>query len=227
MGNLLGSSSSTQSRSSDDDIDEFLSRLMVDSRPTERVIAVSPPEGNEVVCTHYESGCLLICPEASCGKKYPCTTCHDRNVRGHRLNGYRVKKIACKNCDSEQNTSIMCETCDTVFGKYFCEICNIFDDRELGYYHCFDCRKCRTGGPDNNFHCFQCETCLSLSSLRSHSCLNGDGGSDNCPICFDDMNHPDCDRTAMPCGHTIHSDCFRRLQNSSAPKLCPVCRQPL
>lgn len=40
-----------------------------------------------------------------------------------------------------QNT---CEKCGTLFGKYFCDICNFFDDNiEKEQFHCDGCGLCR------------------------------------------------------------------------------------
>ena len=36
-----------------------------------------------------------------------------------------------------------CSECGIVFGRYFCSVCNLFDDEEKGQFHCQDCGICR------------------------------------------------------------------------------------
>ena len=41
-----------------------------------------------------------------------------------------------------------CKDCSVKFGRYFCEICRLFDDHERGQFHCHGCGICRCG--ENN-----------------------------------------------------------------------------
>ncbi len=56
----------------------------------------------------------------------------------------KVKRIQCLLCKHEQNVTNTCEKCGVQFGKYYCEICRLFDDDDTkGQFHCDKCGICR------------------------------------------------------------------------------------
>jgi RING finger and CHY zinc finger domain-containing protein 1 len=44
----------------------------------------------------------------------------------------------------------------------------------------------------------------------------------NCPICYEYLFDSVQPTAVMPCGHTIHSSCFRDLQSNHQTS-CPIC----
>jgi len=101
-------------------------------------------------CTHYKRRSSLVA--ACCGELFACRFCHDefhetkspiltrkKNVEGmsskiatkdtiHTMNRHEVQTIVCMECGHEQAPAQDCELCGIRLGKYFCEICNFFDD---------------------------------------------------------------------------------------------------
>ncbi len=58
-----------------------------------------------------------------------------------------------------------CIKCEIVFAKYFCSVCNLYDDNgeKKGIYHCDKCGICRVGPAKKYFHCDSCNACLHIS----------------------------------------------------------------
>ncbi|TKV93569.1 hypothetical protein SEVIR_9G233700v4 [Setaria viridis] len=107
-------------------------------------------------------------------------------------------------------------------GKYFCEICNFFDDDiSKGQYHCHGCGICRTGGADNFFHCDTCGCCYSNVLKDSHRCVER-AMHHNCPVCFEYLFDSTKDISVLQCGHTIHLECMNEMR-AHHHFSCPVC----
>jgi len=49
-------------------------------------------------------------------------------------------------------------------------------------------------------------------------------GSDNCPICLQDITNPN-DKNILLCGHNFHHDCIEQWYITSAKDRCPICRK--
>lgn len=106
-----------------------------------------------------------------------------------------------------------CIGCSIRFARYFCGVCNLFDDAEKGQYHCSKCGICRlaaidqlegfcermgrnscwslnsfefrrVGGKDNFVHCDTCGLCLQVALKESHKCVQQASHS-NCPVCME------------------------------------------
>ena len=39
--------------------------------------------------------------------------------------------------------SNLCSECDLTFGKYYCEVCHLYDNKDKGQFHCDKCGLCR------------------------------------------------------------------------------------
>lgn len=79
-------------------------------------------------------------------------------------------------------------------------------------YHCPFCNLCRVGkglGRDY-FHCMTCNACMSMQ-LTVHKCREK-GMESDCPICHDFLFTSNTPVKALPCGHFMHSDCFKVCQ---------------
>jgi len=84
-----------------------------------------------------------------------------------------------------------------------------FFNREI--YHCPYCNLCRVGkglGVDY-FHCMNCNACMSRS-LMIHTCREK-SLEENCPICHEYIFTSCSPVKALPCGHAMHSTCFKVL----------------
>ncbi|KAF5947844.1 hypothetical protein HYC85_013801 [Camellia sinensis] len=122
-------------------------------------------------------------------------------------------------------------------GKYYCSKCKFFDDDVLkNQYHCDKCGICRIGGKENFFHCNKCGKHLYefLSTLffyvvvrysrlmkDSHICIEK-AMHHNCPVCFEYLFETTKDIKVLPCGHTIHSQCVKEMEQHLQYS-CPVC----
>eukprot|EP00252_Welwitschia_mirabilis_P007505 TRINITY_DN18928_c0_g3_i3.p1 TRINITY_DN18928_c0_g3~~TRINITY_DN18928_c0_g3_i3.p1 ORF type:complete len:231 (+),score=37.57 TRINITY_DN18928_c0_g3_i3:80-694(+) len=134
-----------------------------------------------------------------------------------------TKEMMCMVCLQIQPVAANCSTssCKGLpMAKYFCSICKFFDD-EREIYHCPFCNVCRVGrglGIDY-FHCMTCNGCMS-KTLAVHRCRER-GLESNCPICHDFLFSSSAPVKALPCGHFMHSDCFRIYTCSHYT--CPIC----
>jgi len=81
--------------------------------------------------------------------------------------------------------------------------------------------KCRIGGRENFFHCYKCRCCYSVVLMNSHPCIEGAMHHD-CPVCFEYLFESTNDVTVLPCGHTIHGNCLKEMQDHFQ-YACPLC----
>eukprot|EP00326_Haptolina_ericina_P009736 CAMPEP_0181206922 /NCGR_PEP_ID=MMETSP1096-20121128/21295_1 /TAXON_ID=156174 ORGANISM="Chrysochromulina ericina, Strain CCMP281" /NCGR_SAMPLE_ID=MMETSP1096 /ASSEMBLY_ACC=CAM_ASM_000453 /LENGTH=249 /DNA_ID=CAMNT_0023297857 /DNA_START=82 /DNA_END=830 /DNA_ORIENTATION=+ len=138
------------------------------------------------------------------------------------MNRHHVRAVICVTCDKEQPPSAECIYCATVFGAYFCGVCNLFDD-DVGkeQFHCEKCGICRVGGRENFFHCDTCGACYSTELQGNHICVPNSMQRD-CPICyeflFDSLEAPQ----VLRCGHTIHRKCLESY-SAHGGYTCPLC----
>lgn len=172
-------------------------------------------------CEHYSRKCKVVSP--CCNKEYSCRLCHDNDVDKlckHKFDRKSVKEVVCNSCKTRQTISNVCVNCKTVFGTYFCDICNLYDNIDKGQYHCKDCDMCRVGGEKNFFHCKNCNLCISSTVKDTHKCI--DVTDTNCPICMEDIFSSVTECTNMKCGHYIHTECLKLMISHGGVK-CPTC----
>ena len=62
-------------------------------------------------------------------------------------------------------------------------------------------------------------------SLLDTSSGDEEEGQSKCPICFEEQ-HPD-DSMTLPCKHSFHGECVRRLRRYGIQQICPLCRTEL
>lgn len=173
-------------------------------------------------CVHYIRRCSLLAP--CCKKYYNCRLCHN-DKEDHELDRRTVEALKCLQCDSSQEVNSHCKDCGIKFGRYYCEICRLFDDTEKGQFHCSGCGICRVGGVENFFHCDRCDMCLGIQLKDSHKCVEKSSRSD-CPICYEDIHTSRIPSHVPPCGHLLHSSCFTKLLESGG-YACPICSKSL
>ncbi|XP_020259997.1 E3 ubiquitin-protein ligase MIEL1-like [Asparagus officinalis] len=181
-------------------------------------------------CAHYKRRCRIRAP--CCNEIFYCRHCHNEakncldvdQVERHEIPRHDVKKVICTLCDTEQNVR---QNCSIVgMGKYFCEKCNFFDDDvSKNQYHCDGCGICRTGGKENFFHCDRCGCCYSQILKDSHQCVER-AMHHNCPICFEFLFDSTRDISVLPCGHTIHLECLREMEQHFLLS-CPLCSKSI
>lgn len=168
------------------------------------------------------------------GRLYTCRLCceQDRDMpmkdQDEPLDRYAVTEVMCMMCNTLQPADDRCvnphcESHGKPFAKYFCKICNLYDDGpNKKIYHCPFCNVCRSGfglGIDYR-HCMRCNACVSLAD-DEHRCipqkLQG-----SCPICFDDMFQSTEPLRGLKCGHVMHLSCFN-LYIRGFHYTCPLC----
>lgn len=174
-------------------------------------------------CKHYQRQCKLVA--ACCGAVVACRFCHDE-VSDHNMNRHETQEMICMVCGTRQKVDKSCANCKTEMARYFCKFCKLFDDdprHEI--YHCPFCNLCRRGkglGIDV-FHCMTCNACMSLS-MKKHVCREH-GLESECPICSDYLFTSSMPVKELPCGHFMHSKCFKTYSRSSYT--CPICSKSM
>jgi RING finger/CHY zinc finger protein 1 len=132
------------------------------------------------------------------------------------------KQVICSLCGTEQEVGKICISCGVCMGKYFCEVCKLFDDDiSKQQYHCHGCGICRIGGGENFFHCSKCGCCYSTVLKNSHACVEGAMHHD-CPICFEYLFDSIDGVSVLRCGHTIHENCLKEMEKHRK-LICPLC----
>lgn len=179
-------------------------------------------------CNHYNRNCLIFTD--CCNKYYSCRICHDEN-EDHTLDSRKsVNKIKCIKCNTEQSISNECinSNCKIEFGKYYCEVCRLWENNKNRYeifYHCSDCNICRCGPKENFFHCKKCNSCININIKDTHKCIK-DSSLTECPICFENMFFSSTPVTTLQCGHLIHVTCLTSYIESNEYK-CPSCKKSI
>lgn len=141
----------------------------------------------------------------------------------HQIDRFAIREIICRICFTRQSSKTNeCKVCGVQFGKYHCEICNLWMSDEDHPYHCKDCGFCRVGGRENFRHCFTCGMCIDINAFNDHNCKVGKYMS-NCPVCQEDLFSSRSASHEMPCGHSIHWHCFQELANHDSR--CPICKK--
>ncbi|EKX46241.1 hypothetical protein GUITHDRAFT_157754 [Guillardia theta CCMP2712] len=172
---------------------------------------------------HYSRGCQLVGP--CCQKTFWCRFCHDE-ASDHAIDRHAVKEVKCAECGLVQPVGPACigQECGNAFGKYFCSICNFFDDNISGEpFHCDGCGICRKGGRENFFHCDTCGCCYSNALRDQHRCIQQNMHR-NCPVCLEDLFTSTTVCKILRCGHAIHSTCLHSMLRSRTQLLrCPIC----
>ncbi|XP_059667570.1 E3 ubiquitin-protein ligase RZFP34-like isoform X2 [Cornus florida] len=168
-------------------------------------------------CSHYRRRCKIIAP--CCDEIFDCRHCHNESKNSlevdplsrHDIPRHELKRVRQK-----------CICCGVCMGKYYCSKCKFFDDDvSKKQYHCDKCGICRTGGEDNFFHCNRCGCCYSRLLKDSHICVER-AMHHNCPVCFEYIFDTTRDITVLPCGHTIHLECVKQMEQHFQYS-CPVC----
>jgi RING finger/CHY zinc finger protein 1 len=178
-------------------------------------------------CKHYQRNCHLLCP--TCDEWFACRFCHDecketpadRSCVGHKMDRHLVRMIQCQGCGAEQPPGSTCSTCGLCMGRYFCSVCNLFDDEDKQQFHCSDCGICRVGGRENFFHCQTCGACYSNDLKDNHVCISN-SMKGQCPVCFDELFDSREPPQVLKCGHTIHRKCLEDYSQHGG-FTCPLC----
>ncbi len=179
-------------------------------------------------CKHYDRNCKIVAP--CCNKVFDCRLCHDifyeDKKEYHKINRFDIKQVVCKSCNLKQNISNKCTQCNIEFGKYYCEICNFFDnDVSKQQFHCEKCKICRVGGEHNFYHCEKCNCCISIQLKDNHTCIENTFHKE-CPICLESLFDSVKNVTLLKCGHSIHQECYYELIKSNNIK-CPLCNKSI
>ena len=93
----------------------------------------------ETDCNHYQRGCLVQCPDEQCKKFTKCRLCHDSKINDHQLDRFSIAIVLCSNCKEIQPIHNKCSKCDHIFGKYYCDICHLFENNVEKNLRGLDC----------------------------------------------------------------------------------------
>eukprot|EP01130_Rhizamoeba_saxonica_P014811 TRINITY_DN650_c0_g1_i2.p1 TRINITY_DN650_c0_g1~~TRINITY_DN650_c0_g1_i2.p1 ORF type:complete len:237 (-),score=32.18 TRINITY_DN650_c0_g1_i2:24-734(-) len=133
----------------------------------------------------------------------------------------------CMVCGTLQMIAENCNNCHQSMARYFCGICNFFDDTEgKDIYHCNKCGLCRRGkglGIDR-YHCDDCHICMVISEANHTKHIDRQYDA-NCPICGEYLfTSRDGIHNPEPCRHPIHIHCFSEyVQHRNYT--CPICHK--
>jgi RING finger and CHY zinc finger domain-containing protein 1 len=182
---------------------------------------------NNYGCEHYKRKCKLIMP--CCNKAFSCRICHDNEMydynndykKAHKLgnNRFNIKEIICQFCSTRQKKSNKCVNCNIIFGNYFCNICNLYDDIDKQQFHCNKCGICRVGGRENFKHCDNCNLCIGINTDHKCSKLG------KCSICLEDLQTSRQPLYFLKCNHTLHYNCFKEYIKTNYK--CPLCSKSI
>ena len=180
-------------------------------------------------CPHYMRGCDLF---AECCQQYfPCRLCHDENKyekefdikKQHQMDRFKVNKIRCRKCTTEQPVSNHCINCHLQFGNYYCAECRLFDYTDKKQFHCDKCKTCRTGNFEyQTKHCNKCNFCHI--DKPGYKCVD-DCAHNSCPVCMDDLFISTRVYCSLSCGHLIHADCLQMVLKNDYR--CPICKKSI
>lgn len=150
-------------------------------------------------CSHYRRNCQIEAP--CCKEYYWCRFCHNEAIKKcktEEMDRHAVKHVKCMLCNHTQPVKSSCENCKILFARYFCSICNLFDDTpDKDIYHCEACGICRIGKRDEFVHCRTCSACMPVN----HKCT-ALGFRQNCPVCLEFLFTSREGAVILECGHT-------------------------
>ncbi|XP_052200648.1 E3 ubiquitin-protein ligase RZFP34-like isoform X2 [Diospyros lotus] len=172
-------------------------------------------------CAHYRRRCKIRAP--CCDEIFDCRHCHNEAKNALDVNPLLRHEIPRHDVEKVQQYCISCGVC---MGKYFCPKCKFFDDEvSKNQFHCDECGICRTGGEEKFFHCRKCGCCYSNSIKDAHHCVER-AMHHNCSVCFEFLFESMKDITVLPCGHTIHLECVKEMEQHFRYS-CPICSKSI
>jgi hypothetical protein len=147
-----------------------------------------------------------------------------------------------------------CESRGKPYARYFCRICNLFDDSQREIFHCpvstsfvgsfivlpillladnsrtysyrtQYCNICRLGkGLGIDFR--HCMRCNACVSLtdEEHRCIPQKLQGD-CPICHEQLFQSTEPLRGLKCGHVMHMSCYTEYRRHS--HTCPLCHRSM
>lgn len=188
-------------------------------------------------CTHYKKFCNKF-KFKCCNKFYDCCRCH--NQAGLCNNPIVIDTINCSKCETTQDPSNSCIQCGTQFSRSYCEICNIWSEKNI--YHCEKCGLCRVGTLDKFFHCDNCQSCFKkpkeiipdnfeqpeqLQPLQQHQCTVVLSSTTQCVLCLETAaTTSQYHLMVLGCNHPVHKECLNMALKANNYK-CPLCRKSM
>lgn len=155
-----------------------------------------------------------------CKESYCCVKCHN-DINNHILEPINVSHVICKTCDTLQQASYMCESCDVIFAHYFCAACKIYSQENA--FHCNECNACMLGNTYEYKHCKKCNCCILRLQYDQHKCIENRLDND-CTICCTSLK---CELkiVILKCGHSLHEHCKDKLLKTHTN--CPICKMSI
>lgn len=180
------------------------------------------------ICAHYDCGVDI--KSFCCQEFFPCRICHDvlKNEeekdpkKRHQINRYEIPEVRCRVCKCIQPPEASCTNCGVLFGKYFCQVCRLYENNEnKNIFHCEGCNICRIGPREKYFHCYGCGACLAAGTKDTHLC-RADATKQDCPICLENLFFSRDNPSPLKCGHYVHSSCYGNMLKENI-LTCPLC----
>jgi hypothetical protein len=178
-------------------------------------------------CSNFKSKCEIY---VDCCKTYICCyLCHDKTK--HNFN-YRkeLNHIKCRQCNficDKNNLSNECSNCKIQFNKKFCDKCLLWYNFDESF-HCDSCNYCILGNEKDYVHCKECDICIYHAKIKYHKC-HLIKQQNECYICLEDLYKKRHDNRIFRCGHTIHRECFDKIEKDSIKNntliKCGLCRE--
>ena len=89
----------------------------------------------------------------------------------HSIDRYMVSFVRCRECNHEQKPQSNWENCGSLFGRYFWDIWNFFEnDPTKNIHHCDKCGYCLIECKDELVHCDTCNMCYKNG--HRHRCYD-------------------------------------------------------
>ena len=95
-------------------------------------------------------------------------------------------------------------------------------------FHCDSCNYCILGNEKDYVHCKECDICIYHAKIKYHKC-HLIKQQNECYICLEDLYKKRHDNRIFRCGHTIHRECFDKIEKDSIKNntliKCGLCRE--
>jgi RING finger/CHY zinc finger protein 1 len=176
-------------------------------------------------CEHY--------PQKQCSSFFfdccqvidPCHRCHyARTDLQCTTKPPQISSILCNQCQTRQEPSKQCISCQIDFSHSYCTICKIWTAVDI--VHCEFCGFCRVGKEGELFHCHQCDACYGITSKDNHKCSKLKLRDAICAYCLDNLYTSQFPSTLLPCKHFIHEKCCTTALQKNEYR-CPTCRKSM
>ena len=124
----------------------------------------------------------------------------------------------------------MAEKKKPLASRWECANCGLPEDSGVALRPCSRCKLVRYCGTECQAQHWKKgghkQNCVAPDQRKPQVPADAQGGrGPKCAICLVEMKDEDMER--LPCSHKLHAICVKRLRDSSAAAVCPLCRVPI